>query len=562
MTRTEAIPFRRGIASLICALGLTLFGAGCETAGGGLATDGTGRIVNAPAGAVQGDAERGVTVYRGIPYAKAPVGELRWAPPEAYPDWEATRDATTFGPACPQPLPRGRNIYAVSYDAIDEDCLSLNVWVPDEAKDAPVFVWIHGGSLTGGAGSLAMYEGAALARETGMVVVTINYRLGVLGYLAHPGLSAASAQGISGNYGLMDQITALEWVERNIAAFGGDPENVTLAGESAGALSVMLMMVSPQARGLFDKAIAQSAYMVSMAHLNVAENGHPSEEAKGAALVEKMGLTSLEEMRAAPAGDLVDQSVAAGYFPFPNIDGLYLTEQMAETFDKGEQAPVPVLAGYNEGEIRSLRFLLPPKPDTSDAYETAIRAAYGPLADTFLGHYPSDDMMESMLATTRDAMYGWTAHKLADRQARIGQASYLYFFDHGYPAADALGLHAFHASEIPYAFGTINIDPPWPQIPNELAERRLSAAMMDYWSSFARTGSPVADKHPDWPTYASTLGGIAFTDAPYAVSGLMRDRFELHDEVVCRRLHDGGLQWNWNVGIISPPLPPEVPECS
>ena len=202
----------------------------------------------------------------GIPYALPPVGSRRWRPPVPMPTWKGVYEATRFGPACYQPAIDSSSIYAWKGMPMNENCLSLNIWVPAKAAGAPVLVWIHGGALVTGSGADPLYDGTALAKS-GLVVVSINYRLGVLGYLAHPGLSAESPQGISGNYGLLDQIAALQWVKDNIAAFGGNPANVTIAGESAGAFSVMYLMASPPARGLFTKAISQSAYMISTPEL-------------------------------------------------------------------------------------------------------------------------------------------------------------------------------------------------------------------------------------------------------------------------------------------------------
>jgi len=211
---------------------------------------------------MQGETAGSIRVFKGIPFALPPTGARRWQPPLPMPKWSGTRDATKYGPACVQPKSRPDSIYAWDLPSMSEDCLALNIWAPADARKAPVFVWIHGGSLTGGAGSDPMYDGSRLA-EHGLVVVTINYRLGVLGYLAHPALSAESRRNISGNYGLLDQIEALRWVKRNISAFGGDASNVTIAGESAGGLSVMYLMAARDAHRLFAKAIAQSAYMIS-----------------------------------------------------------------------------------------------------------------------------------------------------------------------------------------------------------------------------------------------------------------------------------------------------------
>lgn len=519
-------------------------------------------LAETSAGTLRGAKEDTVSVYRGIPYALAPMGARRWAPPEPFPDWEGVREAKAFGPACPQPEVRQVSIYDTGIRHTDEDCLSLNIWAPEDAQNAPVFVWIHGGSLSMGAGSEAMYDGARLAREQGLVVVTLNYRLGVLGYLAHPELSAESPEGISGNYGLMDQIEALKWVNRNISVFGGNPDNVTVAGESAGALSVALLMTSPKAQGLYEKAILQSAYMVTMAGLKDEVNGMPSAEAVGRALTERIGVGNIQALREEPAQRLVDQVAKSGFFPFGVIDGVYLTDQMVAVFDKGAQAKVPVLAGFNEGEIRSLRFLLPPVPSTSDAYEAAIRTGYGELAEQFLEFYPSDKREASMLAATRDAMYGWTAERLAASQTAIGQESYFYFFDHSYPAADQLGLRAFHAAEIPYMFGTQDkATDPWPRIPRTDTERQLSDMMMQYWASFARDGRPVAQGVAEWPGYGDQASAMILSMPPKVCPFLTRARFELHEEVVCRRRAAGTIPWNWNVGILAPPLPAEVSGC-
>ena len=522
-----------------------------------------GPVVQAPAGPLQGEIVDGVEVFRGVPYALPPTGWRRWRPPAEMSPWTRTRDATRFGAACHQPVARGESIYSGEEPTMSEDCLFLNVWAPQGAEAAPVFVWIHGGALTTGASNEAMYDGARMAAAQGMVVVSINYRLGVLGYLAHPELSAESRQKISGNYGLLDQIAALKWIKRNIAAFGGDPGNVTIAGESAGALSVMYLMASPEARGLFHKAIAQSAYMISTPELRSTRHGDPAAETVGVWLQAQLGRQSLADLRGMDAQELTTASLVKGYAPWGTIDGKILPEQLVEVFDRGEQAPVPLMAGFNEGEIRSLRFLLPPSPPAdAEAYEAAIRASYGPLAETFLKLYPSSDLKESLLATPRDGLYGWTAERLARRQERTGQPGYFYFFDHGYPAMDEADLHAFHASEIPYVFGNADRTPPrWPAIPDTDAERSLSAAMMGYWASFARTGAPSAPGQPDWPAYGANRSYMAFADAPVVRDHLMPGMYDTHEAVVCRRRAAGGIPWNWNFGVLSPALPSQTPAC-
>jgi para-nitrobenzyl esterase len=521
-----------------------------------------GVVVAAPAGPVRGVENDGLHVFKGIPFAAPPTGEARWTPPEALPAWDETFDATAFGPACTQPGRTMETIYSDTLPAgMSEDCLNLNIWAPADAEDAPVFVWIHGGSLTRGANSLGLYNGASYA-ERGIVYVSINYRLGVLGYLAHPELSAESPQGVSGNYGLLDQIAALEWVRDNIAAFGGDPDNVTVAGESAGALSVTYLMASPRAHGLFDRAIAQSAYMLSTPELREARYGAPSAEASGAALAGALGADGIADLRAMEAGALLEATAQTGYIPWGTIDGVVLPDQLVDIFDRGEQAQVPVLAGFNEGEIRSLRFLLPPPPGDAGAYEAAIRNGYGDLAGEALALYPSADIAESMLATTRDAMYGWTAERLVRKQEDIGQPGYLYYYDHSYPAADAMGLHAFHASELPYMFDNLDrLSPYWPEPPDTPAERALADAMIGYWASFARTGQPAADGVPDWPAYGAEEAYMHFAGAPRGGrTDLMPGMYELHEEVVCRR-RAGDVGWHWNVGLAAPPLPPRGAAC-
>lgn len=513
-------------------------------------------VVSAPAGDVRGASVGDLNVFKGIPYAQPPIGAGRWKPPVSMSPWNGVRDAQQFGAACVQPKPRAESIYADELPTMSEDCLFLNIWTPRDARKLPVFVWIHGGALTSGASSLSMYDGSKVA-GCGVVFVSINYRLGILGYLAHPQLSGESPEGISGNYGLLDQIAALRWIKQNIASFGGDPENVTIAGESAGALSVMHLMTAPAARGLFAKAIVQSGYMISLSELKRPSLGQESAEDIGARLAKAIGAADLATLRSMDAAKMCDAAARTGYFPMNNVDGRILPRQIVDAFDRGEQAEVPILAGFNAGEIRSLRVLAPPVPKDAATYESAIRARYGDLTDRFLKLYPSATLEKSILATTRDALYGWTAEKLVQSQTAVGQEGYLYLFDHGYPSADTAGLHAFHASEIPYVFGTWDRTPTrWPKIPATPVEQSLSEAMLDYWTSFARAALPRASKQPDWPAYGSTRTYMHFAGTPKPQMHLMPGMFELNDEVVCRRRAQGDQPWHWNAGIVAPTLPP------
>lgn len=534
---------------------LALTFAACANDGAARSTVATGKspVVQAPAGPIEGVLAEGIRSFKGLPYAQPPVGQARWKPPQPAAAWTETRLATDFGPACIQPPSAGVSVYTQELGATSEDCLTLNVWSPENASKAPVIVWIHGGALVTGSSKEKLYDGANLAQR-GTVVVSINYRLGVLGYLAHPQLSAESADGVSGNYGLLDQIEALRWVQKNISAFGGDPANVTIAGESAGGLSVMYLMASPPARGLFAKAIAQSAYMISTQELKQQRYGSLAAETIGTMVGAKAKATDIAALRGIDAQTITNTAAMAGFVPFGTVDGKYLTTQLVDTFDKGEQAHVPLLAGFNSGEIRSLTVLAPPTPATGADYERTIREKYLDLADAYLQLYPAKNLKESIYANARDALYGWTAERLVHKQAALGVPSYLYLFDHGYPAMDEANMHAFHASELPYMFGTMKRTPPyWPKIPTNADEQALSNAMIDYWTSFAKTGTPVAANAPIWPTFATGGAFMHFAGTPHAVSNLFPGMYALHEAATCRR-KAANLAWNWNSGTVSPQL--------
>jgi para-nitrobenzyl esterase len=549
------------VAVAACLTPVLLYSAEGVTSMSATSHDKSSPIVNAPAGSIEGRIEGELRVFKGIPYALPPTGSARWTPPSPMPRWTGVRKATEFGPICFQPKSQLSSIYTWAPAPMSEDCLTLNIWAPTGARNAPVFFWIYGGALTTGSSSDALYDGTRLA-ERGIVVVSINYRLGVLGWLAHPELSKESSLGISGNYGLLDQIEGLQWVKRNISAFGGDPANVTIAGESAGGLSVMYLMASPLARGLFAKAIAESAYMISTPELKQKSFGAPSAEESGTHLAAALKAPDIAALRTMDAAALTNAAPTTGFAPFGAVDGHVLLRQLVDVFDKGEQAPVPILAGFNSGEIRSLRILAPHPPASAAEYEATIRDRYGDLADEFLRLYPSANMDESILATTRDALYGWTAQRLVRKQTALGHRSFLYLFDHGYPAADTAGLHGFHASELPYVFGTIDRTPPfWPKVPDTAEEKKFSDAMVGYWSSFARTGQPKAANQPDWPVFGPTGSYMAFEDAPQPSDHLLPGMYEFNEETVCRRRASGDIAWNWNVGLYSPKLPAQQAQC-
>lgn len=534
---------------------------GCSTPSTGEAGE-TAPVVNMPGGAVRGVSEGDANVFRAIPYALPPTGERRWRPPAPMPRWSGVRVAQKAGAACMQPAMAAGPYNRGSQVVMNEDCLTLDVTAPADARNAPVMVWIHGGTLIWGTAQSKMYDGREFAKR-GIVLVSINYRLGVLGYLAHPELSKEAADDVSGNYGLLDQVAALRWVRENIASFGGDARNVTIFGESAGALSVEYLLASPAARGFFDRAIVQSGYLFTMPELRDARYEEQSAESIGVAFASKLGAPGVAKLRAMGARELVDAAAVAGYAPYGTIDGRILQRQLVDTFDRGEQAPVPLIAGFTSGEVRGLRFLLPPPPASTEAYANDVKARYGDLADDYLRLYPPRDLEQTQLAATRDVVFGWAAERLVRKQAAIGQDAFLYYFDHDYPSAAAADLTAFHASEVPFVFGTFkDIPAGWPAIPDTAGERQLAGAMLDYWTSFARNGRPLATNGPAWESFAPSHSYMTFGDAPRLSIQFMPRMYELHEQILCRRREGGTQSWNWRAGSIAPTISAPTSQCS
>jgi len=518
-------------------------------------------VVDAPAGKLRGVQEGDTTVFRAVPYALPPTGERRFRAPEPMPKWDGVRDARAAGPACMQP-PMAAGPYNRGEVKMDEDCLILDVTVPEGAKDAPVMVWIHGGTLIWGASQSPMYSGAEFAKR-GVILVSINYRLGVLGYLAHPELSAENPEDTSGNYGLLDQIAALKWVRENIAAFGGDAKNITIFGESAGALSTEYLLASHAAHGLFDRAIVQSGYLFTMPELRASKYEERSAEQIGTALTTSLGVSGIKDLREMDARELVNQSAAVGYAPYGTIDGKILKRQLVDTFDHGEQAKVPLMAGFTSDEIRTLSFLAAPYPLTPEAYAYDIRVRYDDMAEDYLKLYPASSLDKSKFDSTRDAVFGWASERLVRKQAEAGQPSYLYYFSHTYPAAVEAKLGAFHASEVPYVFGAFGRTPAnWPAMPDTPAERQFAGAMLDYWTSFARDGKPVSSHGPDWQAFSNDRAYMHLGEVPVAETHLFPGMYELHEEVMCRRRATGAQSWNWRTGFIAPPLPEATQACT
>lgn len=514
----------------------------------------SGPVANFPAGPARGVARQGLNIFLGLPYALPPTGARRWRPPAPMPDWGDTCDATQFGPACPQPFRRPGSVYECDIPVRDEDCLNLNIWAPEGARDLPVFVWIHGGNLLRGAGSEALTNGAALAKR-GQVVVTINYRLNILGYLAHPELDDESPDNVSGNYGLLDQIAALEWVKRNISAVGGNPDNVTVAGESAGALSVYYLMCAPSAKGLFHRAIAQSGHICSAQALKEAQYGMGTGHATGQSTLAELGCNSIAELREWDAQELALAADKLGFAAQGVVDGVVLPGQPLDLFEAGKTAQVPLITGFNSGEILTLEFFMPPLPGSAVEYETMIRARYGDLSDRFFARYPSDNIKASTEAAVGEALFGWSALSAARAQVNAGLPAYVYYFDHGYPEAQERGLHGFHASELAYLFDTMAQSPPaWPKAPDTEQEAVFTRNFAGYWTGFVHDGVPCAKDAPAWPDYSQDGAIMHFSDTAQITRGVFAGMFDLIEDDFRRRRAMGDRPWSWNAGVGAPLL--------
>lgn len=430
----------------------------------------------------------GVTVYRGIPYAAPPVGTLRWRPPQPAAPWKGVRLAAEFGPSAIQAIHPAFLPWTEEFLAsgpVSEDCLYLNVWAPGGQK-RPVLVYIHGGGFLEGSGALPLYDGEQLARA-GVVVVTINYRVGPLGFLAHPELTAESINHASGNYGLLDQIAALRWVRANVAAFGGDPKSVTVAGQSAGAASIHALLASPLARGLVDRAIIQSTSGV------VGYGATPLADAEraGAEWATSIGAKSLAALRAVDATKLV------GGRSWLVIDGWSLSEDP----DTAPRADVPVLTGFNADENSFIPQVYGGM--NAEEFRAFARQTYGNAADEVLRLYPAGTDAEakrSQVESARDrgrvSMHLWAEA----RAKRAKSPAFTYYFDRQIPWPAHPEFGAFHGAEIPYVFGTLDrLDRPW-----TASDRGLSSTMLAYWARFVKTGDPNGAGAPKWPAFDAT----------------------------------------------------------
>lgn len=474
-------------------------------------------VVTIESGQVQGttNGDNTVRMFKGIPFAAPPVGDLRWKPPQPASAWTGVRNADKFGSACPQ-----TNVFGDIYfrDAQpSEDCLSLDIWVPatPAKSQLPVLVWFYGGGFVAGSASEPRYDGESLAKK-GIIVVNPNYRLGVFGFFSHPELSQESEHHASGNYGFLDQVAALKWVVKNIAAFGGDPHNITIAGESAGSFSVCALMASPLSRDLFQKAMGESGAFFPDRRGGTLQL-HPLSETEqlGVKFAAAVGAPSLALMRAKPADELLQANakIARGFQFAPNIDGYFLPADVETIYAQGAQSHIPLLAGWNADEGKMMVLFSPGKP-TAKSFAEQARARFGDDAAELLKLYPAPTDPEAVLsaeALASDQFIAYSTWKWLNLQVKTGDAPvYRYLFaqvpatkpDAKIGAIPASELGSRHAGEIQYVFETLkSVDVPWTE-----DDFKLSDAMSSYWVNFVKSGNPNAQGLPEWPRYDAPTG--------------------------------------------------------
>jgi len=480
-----------------------------------------------------------VRTFKGISYAAPPVGPLRWKAPQPPTSWSGVRRAAEYGPRCMQ-----NPIFAdmIFHDAgPSEDCLYLNLWMPAPPAPAklPVMVWIYGGGFAAGATSEPRQDGGNLAKK-GVLVVSMNYRLGIFGFFSHPELAKESGHNASGNYGLMDQLAALEWVKKNIATFGGDPGNVTIFGESAGSFSVSALMASPRSQGLFHRAIGESGAFLGA---TLAMRPHGQTEADDVKFAEaSLGGSSLAALRAQPAVDLLKAASKDPSRRFdPNIDGYFLPESVAAIFRAGRQSHIPLLAGWNldEGNYRGF---FEKDAATTENFRKHAEARFGADAEKFLKLYPAGNDAEARRSAqdfSGDQFIAYGTWKWLEMHQKTGKSAvYRYRFDQTLPfPADFTGgpdaqPTAPHASEIEFVFGMLSSK----NLPWRPDDRALSGLMGSYWSNFAKSGNPNASGLPEWPAYDGH-GGVQvmhLSREAHALPDDQRPRYEFLDELAAR----------------------------
>jgi para-nitrobenzyl esterase len=498
-------------ATLLLATTLSMALAAGASATGAFADD---RVQTAN-GVLEGTTEpSGVRAFKGIPFAEPPVGDLRWKPPQPVKNWEGVRRAHRFGPRAMQRPVFGDMVFRSN--GVSEDCLYLNVWTPAKSADEklPVLVYFYGGGFIAGDGSEPRYDGEAMARK-GIVALTVNYRLNVFGFLAHPELTKESPHHASGNYGLLDQSAALQWVRRNIAAFGGDPDKITIGGESAGSISVSAQMASPLSKGLIAAAIGESGSLMG----TLTPVPLPEAEQAGVKFAEKVGAKSLADLRNVPADKLLQATADAGAGRFPlAIDGYFMPKNPVEIFAAGEQAHVPLLVGWNSEE-NNYRSVLGREKPTRENFANAVQRLYGDKADQLLTVYAAgtDDEVEQVATDLAgDRFIGFSTWKWSDLQGKTGgKPVYRYMYSRPRPATTVQGAPAaatrpagprgaVHSAEIEYALGNLPTNKAYAWTPEDY---KVSGVMQGYFANFIKTGDPNGKGLPEWPA-ANRGGGV------------------------------------------------------
>jgi para-nitrobenzyl esterase len=477
-------------------------------------------------GVLDGVTANGLSIYKGVPYAKAPMGELRWREPQPVRPWRGVRKAASFAPACMQ---TGVSMPGETPPAVSEDCLYLNIWTPVRRADErlPVLVWIHGGGYTNGSAAMPLYWGNRLAKK-GVIVVTIAYRLGPLGFLAHPELTRESAHHSSGNYGLMDQIAALEWVHKNIGAFGGDPKRVTIAGQSSGSISVSILMASPLAKGLFQRAIGESGGLfepLQLAPKYLLANA----ETDGEKFAASLGAMLINDLRRLPASRLTSNEIGITH---PVIEPYLLPRSPYEVFAAGQQNDVPLLLGSNAEEARAM---VDVSPVTAATFESGITQSLGPLPPALMAAYPhtiDEEARTARLDFERDLRFGWDMWAWARLQATTGHNRvYYYSFQQRPPFPTEsvyAGWGASHFAELWYVFDHLD-QSPWQWTP---ADRKMATQISTYWVNFARSGDPNGTGLPQWPAFENTEGKVQILRDPITTGGVLGiDRLRVFDSV-------------------------------
>ena len=491
-------------------------------------------------GIVDGNSETspGIRTFKGIPFASPPVGDLRWQPPQPVKDWTSVRKADQFGPRCMQ-----RPIFGdmgFRSNGMSEDCLYLNVWTPAKSSKErlPVLVYFYGGGFVAGDGSEARYQGESMARR-GIVALTVNYRLGVFGFLAHPELTKESPHHASGNYGLLDQNAALRWVQQNIAAFGGDPKRVTIAGESAGSISVSAQMASPLSKGLIAGAIGESGSIIGALSAVPLEEG----EQNGVKFATSVGASSLAALRAMPAEQLLDATAKPGTpFPSPTVDGYLLPKLPVEIYAAGEQAHVPLLVGSNSEELGSFAVLGRETP-TLENYRKALQRLYPDKADEVFKLYPASteaEVIDAARDLASDRFISYSTWKWLDLAAKTGgKPTYYYNYARPRPAmrpgtGNAPGpapRGAVHSAEIEYAMGNLDSNKVYAWTPDDY---KVSSIMEGYFANFIKTGNPNGPDLPAWPTFDKGQRMTIDVDTRAEVEKV-RSRYQLLDQFYMKK---------------------------